>query len=168
MARISKIARLPRSVRNELNRRLDNGELGVAILDWLNGLEEVQRALGIAHGGRPVTEQNLSDWRNGGFQDWKRNQDACDWASRLSCRAGRIADEAGLMPLSDSVASIATLALGKRLEELTEVSLSDQAAREEFLVLLKELTRIRLNDRKSARLRMSLQIFEKDHGSAAL
>jgi hypothetical protein len=166
MARIGKIARLPRPVRNELNRRLDNGEFCAAIVERLNGLDEVQRALGIAHGGRPITEQNLSDWRNNGFQDWKRNQDACDWASQLACRAGHIADEAGLMPLSESVASIATLALGKRLQEITEAPLSDQTTREEFLVLLKELTRIRQTDRKSARLRMSLVTFEKDHGSA--
>jgi hypothetical protein len=38
MARVGKIARLPLDTREELNRRLANGEVGGSLLWWLNGL----------------------------------------------------------------------------------------------------------------------------------
>jgi hypothetical protein len=165
MARIGKIARLPRSIRCQLNRRLDNGDKGADIVQWLNDLEEVQWALGFSYGGRPVTEQNLSLWRQSGFLDWKRHQDACEWVSQLAGGAHQLADEAGLMPLSDSLASFATLTLGKRLQELGVDPLSDAEKREEFLSLLKELTRMRRDDMKAAQLRMKIQSYEQNHGS---
>jgi hypothetical protein len=164
MARTGKIARLPRSLRTQLNRRLDNGELGADILQWLNGLEETQHALAFKHGGRPVTEQNLSAWRQSGFVDWKRYQDACEWVSHVAGGADQIADEAGLMPLSDSLASFAALTLGKRLQELSTDSLSDDDKRREFMGLLRELTRMRRDDMQAAELRMRLESYEETRG----
>lgn len=164
MSRIGKIARLPRPLRTQLNRRLDNGELGADILQWLNGLEETQRALSFQHGGRPVTEQNLSAWRQSGFLDWKRYQDACEWVSQVAGGADQIADEAGLMPLSDSLASFAALTLGKRLQELSSAPLSDDDQRREFMALLRELTRMRRDDMQAAQLRMRLESYERNHG----
>ena len=29
--------------------------------------------------GQPVTEQNLSEWKNGGFGDWQEDQAAREW-----------------------------------------------------------------------------------------
>lgn len=164
MARIGKISRLPRPIRTQLNRRLDDGELGSTIIEWINGLEEVQRVLGIANGGRPITEQNLSEWRQGGFQDWKRNQQACEWIGQVAGSAGQMADEAGLMPLSDSLTSLAALTIGRRLHELGSDALSDDTKREEFLTLLKELNRLRRDDLKAAALRMTLEIYERNQG----
>ncbi len=42
MPNYGKIARLPRNVRDELNHSIDNGETGVRLVEWLNGLPEVQ------------------------------------------------------------------------------------------------------------------------------
>jgi hypothetical protein len=42
MARNGKIARLPRDIREELNRHLQKGEQGVSLLAWLNGLPQVK------------------------------------------------------------------------------------------------------------------------------
>jgi hypothetical protein len=41
MSRTGKIARLPQSLREELNHRLENGELARNLADWLNTLPEV-------------------------------------------------------------------------------------------------------------------------------
>jgi hypothetical protein len=68
--RTGKIARLPAAVREELNRRLDNGKLAKNLVPWLNELPDVQRVLADLFGSRPITENNLSEWRRGGFQDW--------------------------------------------------------------------------------------------------
>jgi hypothetical protein len=67
--RTGKIARLPLAVRKELNRRLRDGQAGGPLLDWLNGLPEVQSILATEFQGRPIQKQNLSQWRMGGYQD---------------------------------------------------------------------------------------------------
>jgi hypothetical protein len=51
---------LPKSIRDQLGRRIEDGEEGKELVKWLNGLPEVQEILEKQFGGRPVTEQNLS------------------------------------------------------------------------------------------------------------
>jgi len=69
-ARIGKIARLPKPIRDELNHRLENGADGPELLAWLNALPEVQHVLAEKFSSRPLTKHNLSDWRRGGYADW--------------------------------------------------------------------------------------------------
>jgi len=71
MTRKGKIARLPRNIRDEVNRRMDNGEVGTQLLEWLNGLPEVKSVLDAHFEGRPITDQNLSEWKAGGFRQWR-------------------------------------------------------------------------------------------------
>jgi hypothetical protein len=40
MTRNGKIARLPQEIREQVNRRLEDGEPGKQIAEWLNGLPE--------------------------------------------------------------------------------------------------------------------------------
>jgi hypothetical protein len=70
MARIGKIARLPWAVRAQLNSRLQIGHQDGQILPWLNSLPEVREFLDEMADGRPLTGQDLTDWRLGGYQDW--------------------------------------------------------------------------------------------------
>jgi len=74
MTRNGKIARLPNAIRNELNERLLDGERAVTLVAWLNGLPQVQAVMREVFEGRPVTEDNLSQWRNGGYLAWKAGQ----------------------------------------------------------------------------------------------
>jgi hypothetical protein len=69
-ARTGKIARLPGEIRDTLNRRLHNGDLGRELVPWLNALPEVKHVLAARFAARPITEDNLSAWRRGGFQEW--------------------------------------------------------------------------------------------------
>jgi hypothetical protein len=46
---------------------LSDGEPGRDLVAWLNGLPEVQRVVIAEFGGRPVREQNLSEWKQGGY-----------------------------------------------------------------------------------------------------
>lgn len=73
--RPGKIARLPRGIREELNRRLQKGERGAPLADWLNGLPETQAALARDLGGPKITLKNLVEWEKGGFRDWRAKQD---------------------------------------------------------------------------------------------
>src|SRR5437660_6234145 len=81
--RNGKIARLPLAVRQELNRRLDEGEQGKKLVVWLNGLPEVQAIMTAEFGGKPITEQNLSEWKQRGYRDWLAKQEALEIAERL-------------------------------------------------------------------------------------
>jgi len=77
MTRRGKIARLPQAVRDELNRRLQNGEMGTRLLVWLNGLPEVRRVLAADFEDRDINGPNLTAWKSGGgYQDWLAEQAA--------------------------------------------------------------------------------------------
>ena len=65
LTRNGKIARLPQPLREELNRRLDQGVPGRPLLQWLNSLPEVQAVLAADFGDRPINKQSLSQWRHG-------------------------------------------------------------------------------------------------------
>jgi hypothetical protein len=73
--RNGKIARLPQVIREQLNRRLDDGEPGEGLLEWLNTLPAVQAVLAAEFGGSRINAQNLSNWRKGGYQHWQKQQE---------------------------------------------------------------------------------------------
>jgi hypothetical protein len=74
-SRNGKVARLPEAVREELNQRLERCQPSPQLLPWLNALPEVQEFVQREFGGEPVSKQNLSQWRLGGFQDWLSRRD---------------------------------------------------------------------------------------------
>jgi len=76
MTRTGKIARLPASIRDQLNRRLLDNEPGPSLLDWLNSLPEVKATLAAQFASQPVSPANLTQWRNGGHRDWLARLDA--------------------------------------------------------------------------------------------
>lgn len=76
MTRTGKIARLPVELREELNRRIQNGEQGKPLVEWLGKQPEVIILVHHEFGGRPIREQNISEWRKGGYRDWKLQEDA--------------------------------------------------------------------------------------------
>ena len=75
MTRVGKIARLPREIREQLNCRLRDGEPGKRLVAWLNALPEVKAVLAGEFGGRAISEQNLSEWKAGGYCDWEKHQE---------------------------------------------------------------------------------------------
>ena len=84
MTRNGKIARLPRSLRDELNQRLARNEDGTTLLDWLNALPDVKDLLARDFAGEPVRQQNLHEWRQGGFVEWQARQDLFAAAADLT------------------------------------------------------------------------------------
>src|ERR1041385_1738072 len=81
--RTGKIARLPHSIREQLNRRIQNNERAKTVCHWLNSLPEVQAALKQEFKASPISPQNLSEWKRGGFHDWQIRQDALYLAGNL-------------------------------------------------------------------------------------
>lgn len=90
-ARTGKIARCPLVIREEVNRRLLDGESGPKILRWLNEHPDVLRVLDEYFGEEPVSSQNLSEWRQGGYQEFldrrkqiERTKDLAGYAAKLA------------------------------------------------------------------------------------
>ncbi len=88
--RTGKIARLPQTIRDQLNRRLEDGGQGKTLAAWLNSLPEVRAVLKEHFGGRNISEQNLSEWKQGGYRDWQLRQDAIEAVQRMDTDAGEL------------------------------------------------------------------------------
>ena len=83
MFRYGKIARLPEPLRTDVNRALQRGDDTATVLDWLNREPRTLQVLRKWFQGRPVSPQNLSHWRRGGYENWRRHQQACQMAHRM-------------------------------------------------------------------------------------
>ena len=53
--------------------------------------------------GKPIREQNLSEWKQGGYRDWQARQEALEVAGRLGEDAAALQAEDG-PPLTDTLA----------------------------------------------------------------
>jgi hypothetical protein len=74
IARKGKIARLPASIRDEVNRQLLDGKSARHILAWLNADTAVTAIMAVEFDGQPVSASNLSQWRRGGFRSWENTR----------------------------------------------------------------------------------------------
>src|SRR5436305_4811887 len=104
--RVGKIARLPKEIRDELNGRLESGEPGKQLVEWLNELPKVKKVLAEQFGGSPVTEQNLSEWRRGGFQDWLKRAETRDLVGELVEECKDLGKAAGGTAIGDRLANV--------------------------------------------------------------
>jgi len=78
-ARVGKIARLPVALRDEVNRRLLDGQPGHKILAWLNAQPATEPILReLANCGTTITAQNLSQWRATGFREYLDLREAAE------------------------------------------------------------------------------------------
>ena len=75
MSRRGKIASLPEPLRDEVNRRLADGQTARSIATWLNAIPEVTAVLKERFNNEPLSDSNLSEWRLGGYQDWLDRRD---------------------------------------------------------------------------------------------
>ena len=79
-----KIANLPAEIREQLNYRLNDGEPGDELVDWLNSKPEVKEVLRKRFDGKPISEQNLSQWRTHGYRQWHAYHNIVDESNALS------------------------------------------------------------------------------------
>jgi hypothetical protein len=106
MTRNGKIARLPADIRDQLNQRLENGEEGATLLPWLNALPEVRQRLKENFDGAPISKQNLSEWRQGGFRQWQIRDELIVQARRLSDSAEDMDEYVDIPLLAGKLAAV--------------------------------------------------------------
>lgn len=165
MARIGKIARLPRPVREELNHRIENGEPGSMVLKWLNSLPAVRCTLDMSFGGRPVSAQNLSEWRQGGFRDWQATQETRAMARSFLAEAEELEDEVGDTPFTDRLTETIALGLARLLREACKADAGSVRVAD-VLGISRELARLRSGDHRMRKLLIERERIEEEREKA--
>ena len=100
----AKILRLPPPIREQINRRLQNGQAAKQIVQWLNTLSEVNGLMAAEFAGQPINKNDLASWQRGRYRLWEAQQEALatvvlfgDDATELSQAAGgQLADQLAL------------------------------------------------------------------------
>ena len=152
--RNGKIARLPKCIRDDLNRRLEDGEQGKQLVEWLNGLPQVREILEGYFNGHSISEQNLSQWKQGGYADWLKHQETCDLVQRVAEQAEDLEASAKHRPLSDCLAPLLALELKRVSETLLKETTDPHERWQRLRELLQEIGQLRRDDHQAARLRM--------------
>jgi hypothetical protein len=116
MTRKGKIARLPHPIREQINRRLQNGEEGKQIAKWLNILSEVKTVLAAEFDGEPINEVSLSNWKLGSYRDWEAQQEALEAVRRFGVDAAELRQAAGGQ-LADQLALCLTARIAVALQQ---------------------------------------------------
>jgi hypothetical protein len=162
MTRNGKIARLPWSIRDILNRRLRDGEPGKSLVEWLNSLPEVQEVLAEEFGGRPINEQNLSEWKQGGYEDWLQHQETRAWVQELASQSEELEEEAGDFSVADWLSAPLAVALGGWLQTAAVKASEDPKQAQMLLGIARELTLLRRADHSEQRLRLERERWEEE------
>ena len=156
MTRKGKIARLPSDIRHQLNSRIDDGEPGKDLVTWLNGLDRMRQILAREFGGRPVSEQNLSEWKQGGFLDWRHEMESCARLRDLvefSDNLDSVSPERGI---ADRLSALLAIELATETRNVLE-QITDPRERWEYLSrAIPKMNILRDGDQKAARERRKM------------
>jgi len=162
MTRTGKIARLPCDLRDELNHRLQDGEPGARILGWLNALPSVAALLAAEFGGVGLNAQNLSNWRQGGYQYWLKQQARRQSVRELTENAAELATDAGGVDLSHHLSAVLVAELAASARDAL-AAVADPAERcKRTKDVLDTLIRVRRQDTQAGQLALKRECWEKE------
>ena len=161
MSRIGKIARLPHDIREQLNRRLLEGQSGPDILQWVNELPPCRQMLAQKFGGRPIDDNNLYEWRHGGYEEWLWHEDRRDrlqYNFELTAKLDAIGDGS---QVAEQLGALVAAELTRQLNFLEGINdMNDRWFR--LREISRELTRFRRENCNSQRLRLAEQRLENE------
>jgi hypothetical protein len=152
-----KISGLPHHIREQVHSRLRDGQSGGQIVAWLNSLPEVNALLASAYGGRPISPQNLSEWKIRAHTSWLLRQDALAQAPRLLAQSRQLS-QAGQGEITDHLATVVAASYALATERLADVA--DAGPHWRFLrELCRDVVGLRRRDQSAQWLRLqSLQM----------
>lgn len=160
MTRKGKIGRLPRDIREELNRRLDNGEEGKALMAWLNGLPEVRKVLEADFGGQKINKVNLCEWKKGGFLDWRGGQETIALAQEFNAKGKELA-AASKGELTESLAAVVSARYAALLQGWNgEMTPELESQLKGLRGLTREVVRLRRSDQLLEQIKIERQWLE--------
>jgi hypothetical protein len=160
--RNGKIARLPQAIREQLNRRLDDGEPGKRLVGWINSLPEAQAVFKMDYGGQVVSEQNLSGWKQGGYRDWQKQQERRAIVRQLTEDSNELDADAGGVELGNRLSAVLVAELAQAASDwlATITDPVERCARGQEL--LRTLARVRREDYLAGRLAIERERREQE------
>lgn len=139
-----KLQTAPREIRDEVCRRILDGQLSPQILPWLHAQPEMSRHLRERFAGVEVSDKNFSDFRTGYYQKWLKERKTIAKQRELSEHALNIVKSSGLHT-SDAAAALAA----GRLLEAVDALADEETPAEEMMAAIVDL---RKGDHKSREL----------------
>jgi hypothetical protein len=161
MTRTGKIARLPREVRDQLNRRLSDGEKGRKLVRWLNSVPSVQAVSTAEFGGRSINEPNLTEWKKGGYREWLDQQEAKQFVPLLADEADELNPATG-PPFTDQMAVWLAARLMVVVRRLAAADLDDAAKWKLLHEAAADFAAFRKGDHCGERLKLDRESLELD------
>ena len=145
-----KIARLPARIREEVCRRIHDGESGKKILPWLNSLPETKQLLEEDFEGVRVNDMNLTNWRHTGYAQWLTRRHNVERTKELAKYA---ADQARASGGSIAEGGVA-IAAGKLLEllETVDEKTGQELPVDQIIEVTQALASVRTADQNDVRL----------------
>ena len=138
--RTGKISQLPKSIRDELNHRLQNGKQGPELLPWLNSLPETKELITTKFDHHPINRQNLTEWRHGGYEDWLQHQQR-EWRIQRVTEEGSDLEKRELK--QDAFEHSARFALAELMADFDSLhQLQGQDRFQRLCALTRQLTRL--------------------------
>jgi len=156
-----KIGCLPKSIQEQLNHRIENGEKGRALVEWLNSLPEVQAVMAAEFEGKPIREQNLSEWRKRGYAKWLQQQEALDMARQLADDVGEL-QPLGNPPLADQMAVWLTARYLVAVQKLAEKNHDGELDLKVLRELCHDVVALRRGDHSGARLKIEQERLDRE------
>jgi hypothetical protein len=148
---VGKIGRLPKCTRDELGHRIEDGEPGRELVKWLNGLLGVHRVLKEQFGGRDVTEQNLSEWKQTGHPEWLRQEKSRSLVAKLTEQAEDLGEASDGQEISDLFASVLAAELTQMATALLEKETDPEKRWKIICEVHRELSQLRRDDHRAVR-----------------
>jgi len=141
-----KIGRLPKAIQEQVNHRLEHGEQARPLVAWLNALPEVQSVLAAEFAGKPIREQNLSEWRKHGYQQWLGQRQCLALAQEMNSTPNQ--------PVTDQLAGWATAHYLFAIRKLMDTSPGGQPDFKTLRAFLHDVVAVRRGDHRAARMQM--------------
>jgi hypothetical protein len=148
-SRKGKIARLPAAIREQLNQRLYDGQEARQLAAWLNSLPEVQAILAAQFDAQPISESNLTHWKQGGFADWQALQQTRLSISKIAEDADAIRSDTPGSSLAENFSALAAASFALAARGLLDHSPDPQDRWQRLREILPELARLRHGDHRS-------------------
>jgi hypothetical protein len=149
--RVGKIGRLPKSIREMLGQRIENGEPGTELVRWLNGLSRVQELMQEQFEGRVITEQNLSEWKQTGHVEWLRHEQTRSLVGQLTEQAEALGETTNGQEISDLFASVLAAELAQLAGALLEKETDPEKRWHRLCAVRRELSELRRDDHRAVR-----------------
>ena len=166
MTRTGKIARLPNDLRDQLNRRLRDGEKGKTLLKWLNALPEVRAVLAAEFNRQPINPTNLTEWKQGGHRDWLVSQDARNLARNLEDQHG-LGHQTLAGPFTAKLAQWAALYYASAAQSLVAAEHQPKARWDRLRELCVDIARLRRGDLHAEQLTIERQWLALEQSNSA-